>query len=396
MQLLISTGEVSGDLQGSLLVTALRKEALSRGIKLQISALGGHRMKSAGADLIADTSSIGAIGFWEAIPFVVPTLRVQSLVDQILKEQQLDVVVLIDYMGPNIRLGNKVKNMKFKIPIIYYIAPQEWAWSVGNSGTTDLIGFSDKILAIFKAEADFYSKKGGKVTWVGHPMLDTVKDLPERNEALKSLGISLNKKVVLLLPASRSQELKYLMPVLAKAAALLQAHDPSLYFVVPAGLSGFEKTLKGILDLHGVVGEVISADKTDKLKPLLFSVADLALGKSGTINMELALNFVPQIVGYKISRITAFILRKFLRFKVDHISPVNLLMKERLVPELIQDDFNPQSIFNLAIPLLEDPNVKSKMIKGYGRFRENLGDFGVTDRAAKEIIDLAVNKNLNF
>tara|TARA_Y100001968_G_C19446810_1_gene765842 strand:- start:3800 stop:4990 length:1191 start_codon:yes stop_codon:yes gene_type:complete len=394
MRLLISTGEVSGDLQGSLLVLALKKEAIKRGLDLQISALGGHRMNSAGANLIADTSSIGAIGFWEAIPFVIPTLRVQSLVDEVLEKEQLDVVVLIDYMGPNIRLGKKVKAIRPNIPIIYYIAPQEWAWRVGNVGTTDLIGFSDKILAIFKAEADFYSKKGGKVTWVGHPMLDMVKQLPERNEALNFLGIGLNKKVVLLLPASRSQELKYLMPVLAKAAALLQKQDPSLYFVVPAGLKSFEKILGNILDLYGVVGEVISADKTDELKPFLFSAADLAIGKSGTINMELALNLVPQIVGYKISRVTAFILRKFLRFKIDHISPVNLLMKERLIPELIQDEFTPESIVNLAIPLLEDPNTRSIMEKGYQRFRDNLGDYGVTDRAAKEIIDLALDNNL--
>ena len=393
MRLLISTGEVSGDLQGSYLVNALKRQASTRGINLQILALGGNRMKMAGANLIADTSSIGAIGFWEAIPFIIPTLRVQSLLDEILENQEPDLVVLIDYMGPNIRLGNKVKKMKSEIPIVYYIAPQEWAWSVGNSGTTDLIGFSDRILAIFKAEADFYLKKGGKVTWVGHPMLDTLQELPERDHALQVLGIELTKKIVLLMPASRSQELKYVMPVLAKAAALLQAHDPSLYFLVPAGLDIFEKTLREILDENGVIGEVIPAKNTDKLKPFLFAAAELALGKSGTINMELALNFVPQVVGYKISRITAFILRKFLRFKIDHISPVNLLMKERLIPELLQEDFNPQKIVSLALPLLVKSNARSRMINGYEKFRKSLGDYGVTDRAAKEIIELAIKKS---
>ena len=393
MRLLISTGEVSGDLQGSYLVEALKREASSRGLDLQIFALGGHRMKLAGANLIVDTSAIGAIGFWEAIPFVLPTLRAQSLVDEVLEKYHPDAVVLIDYMGPNIRLGNKIKNMQSKIPIVYYIAPQEWAWSVGNSGTTDLIGFSDRILAIFKEEAEFYSKKGGKVSWVGHPMLDTVKDLPSRDEALEFLGIDLTKKVVLLFPASRFQELKYLMPVLAKAAALLQDYDPSLYFVVPAGLNGFEETLEELLVENGVKGQVIPANKTDQLKPFLFSAADLAIGKSGTINMELALNLVPQIVGYKISRITAFILRKFLKFKVPHISPVNLLMQERLVPELLQAEFNPQAIFELSLELLKDSDAKSRMMSGYKRFRENLGDHGVTDRAAKEIIDLALMKN---
>tara|TARA_Y100001968_G_C19454354_1_gene771412 strand:- start:9706 stop:10896 length:1191 start_codon:yes stop_codon:yes gene_type:complete len=395
MRVLISTGEVSGDLQGGLLVKALHEEAVRRGVDLDILALGGQRMKSAGATLIADTSYIGAIGFWEALPFVLPTLKIQFAVDKIIETKQPDVVVLIDYMGPNIRLGNKVKKMKAKIPIVYYIAPQEWAWSVGSSGTTDLIGFSDKILAIFKVEADFYSQKGGNVTWVGHPMLDTLRELPDRNDALQRLDIGFKKKVVLLFPASRSQELNYLMPVLAKAAALLQSHDPSIYFLVPAGLKGFEKSIRDVLDEYGVHGKVIAAELTDELKPFLFAVADLAIGKSGTINMELAMNLVPQIVGYKISRITAFILRKFLRFKIDHISPVNLLMRERLVPELVQDQFNPELIFNSAKLLLEDDDTRSKMIKGYERFKENLGDDGVTDRAAKEIIDLAINRSSN-
>tara|TARA_Y100001968_G_C19454366_1_gene771487 strand:- start:10431 stop:11612 length:1182 start_codon:yes stop_codon:yes gene_type:complete len=390
IRLLISTGEVSGDLQGGLLVSALKREAELRGIHIEIFALGGKRMKEAGANLIADTSSIGAIGFWEALPFVIPTLKVQSLVDDVLKENPPNVVVLIDYMGPNIRLGNKVKNMKSNIPIVYYIAPQEWAWRVGSNGTTDLIGFSDRILAIFKSEADFYSKQGGNVTWVGHPMLDTYRKLPDRENSFSRLGIDPHKKVILLFPASRKQELRYLVPVLLQAALMLQKYDPSIYFVVPAGLEIFEEPLRNALASFGISGHVIASNQTDELKPFLFSIAELAIGKSGTVNMELALNSVPQIVGYKISRVTAFILKKFLRFSVDHISPVNLLLKERLIPELVQKEFTAEAIVKLAIPLLEDTQVRSSMIKGFGRLRSDLGEIGVTDRAAKEIIELAI------
>ena len=388
MRLLISTGEVSGDLQGSLLIKSLRGEAVRRGFDLEILALGGRRMERAGAELISDTSSIGAIGFWEALPYVLPTLRAQSLLDKVLKERLPDVVILIDYMGPNIRLGNKIKNLSTHIPIIYYIAPQEWAWRVGDGGTTDLIGFTDKILAIFKGEAKFYSSKGGNVSWVGHPMLDTLKELPERKSAFDRLGIDPRRKVLLLLPASRTQELRYLMPTLLEAASLLQSHDPSVYVVIPAGLESFEEPLTKALNSYGVDGKIIPAKKTDELKPFIFGCASLAIGKSGTINMELALNCVPQIVGYKISRITAFVLRKFLKFHVDHISPVNLMMNQRLVPELVQNDFTPESIVELAIPLLEDPLVRSRMIDGYMKFKHQLGEVGVTDRAAREILDI--------
>ena len=170
MKLLISTGEVSGDLQGSLLIKALKTNAEKRKIKLEIIALGGERMREAGAKLISNTSSIGAIGFLEALPYVLPTLNAQSKIDNYLSSSPPDAVVLIDYMGPNIRLGLKVKKKFPNIPIIYYIAPQEWAWRLGDSGTTDLISFTDKILAIFEEEANFYSSKGGNVKFVGHPI----------------------------------------------------------------------------------------------------------------------------------------------------------------------------------------------------------------------------------
>ena len=388
MRLLISTGEISGDLQGSFLIEALQREALRRGVPLRISALGGERMKAAGAELLANTSSIGAIGFLEALPFVIPTLRVQSYVDALLKREPPDAVILIDYMGPNIRLGNKVKKLNSSIPVIYYIAPQEWAWRLGDGGTTDLIDFSDRILAIFQAEAEFYSKRGGKVSWIGHPMVDVIHDLPTREEALSSLEIPREKKVLLLLPASRSQEIKYLMPTFAKAASLLQKRDPSIYVIVAAGMDSFEAPLRESLKLHGIDGEVIPAQKIDHLKPTIFAAADLALAKSGTINMELALHNVPQIVGYKVGRGTAFIARNILRFNVEHISPVNLLLKERLIPELVQESFTPESLAELAIPLLGNDSSRSLILKGYARLRENLGAPGATDRAAKEIMDL--------
>ncbi len=390
MRLLISTGEVSGDLQGSFLVKALLEEAKLRSLQLKLIALGGPKMKDAGAELIANTASIGAIGFWEALPYVIPTLRAQTVVDKLISQDPPDGLILIDYMGPNIRLGNKVKKLLPNIPITYYIAPQEWAWRLGDGGTTDLISFTDKILAIFTDEADFYSSRGGNVTWVGHPMLDNLKDLPDREQAFKILGIEKSRKVLLLLPASRTQELKYILPTILEAAALLQKHDPSIYILIPSGMESFNTALSTALSDFGLVGKVIPANKADSLKPCLFSAADIAIGKSGTVNMELALHGVPQVVGYKVSRPTSFIAKKLLRFNVKHISPVNLLLKQRLVPELLQDKFNSKDLFKNALPLLENTRERTEMLNGYKRLRQLLGDPGVTRRAAKEIIDLLV------
>ena len=387
VRVLISTGEVSGDLQGSLLVSALHRQAAVRGVPLEVMALGGARMQAAGAELLADTAPLGSIGLLEALPLVLPTLKLQARVNRELTARPPDAVVLIDYMGANVRLGQRLRRQLPQVPITYYIAPQEWAWRMNDGGTSSLLKFTDRILAIFPEEAAFYASRGAEVTWVGHPLLDLTADRPDRAEARRQLGLDPEGRLLLLLPASRPQELRYLMPVLAEVAARLQARDPGLAVMVPAGLSRFEQPLEEALAAAGVKARVIPAAEADALKPVLFAAADLALGKSGTVNLELALQGVPQVVGYRVSRLTAWVARYLLRFQVDHISPVNLLLKERLVPELLQDDFTVEDFLAQAIPLLDDGPSRARMHDGYRRLRETLGTPGVTDRAAAAILD---------
>ena len=387
VRLLISTGEVSGDLQGSLLIEALHRQASLRGLDLEVLALGGSRMQAAGAELLADTSPMGAIGLWEALPLVMPTLKLQARVDQVLQQRPPDGVVLIDYMGANVRLGNSLRRRLPSVPITYYIAPQEWAWRIGDGGTTQLLKFTDRILAIFPEEASFYASRGADVTWVGHPLLDSVANRPDRVAARARLSLPPEGRLLLLFPASRPQELKYLMPVLVQAAARLPARDPSLDVMVPAGLASFEQPLKEALSAAGVRASVVPAAEADTMKPWLFAAADLALGKSGTVNVELALHGVPQVVGYRVSRVTAWVARHLLRFQVKHISPVNLLLDERLVPELLQDAFDADQLVELAAPLLDNPAAREVMLSGYKRLTETLGKPGVTDRAACAILD---------
>ena len=386
-RLLISTGEVSGDLQGGLLVTALHQEAQRRQLDLEIVALGGERMRQAGATLLANTTPMGSIGLWEALPLVLPTLRVQRRVSRWLKQSPPDAVVLIDYMGANVNLGLKVKRRLPGVPILYYIAPQEWAFRVGEGGSTRLIGFTDRILAIFPEEARFYGARGAQVTWVGHPLLDTLTDLPSREAARAQLGLSEHERLLLLFPASRTQELRYLLPPLAAAAAELQRRCPGLRVMVPAGQAAFEPVLSEMLAAAGVQAEVVPAARADALRPLLCAAADLALNKSGTVNLELALRGVPQVVAYRVSRPTAWVARHLLRFQVDHISPVNLVLGERLVPELLQDQFSAEAVVQEALPLLQEGPARTRVLEGYRRLRQALGEPGVTGRAAAAILD---------
>ena len=245
-KIFISTGEVSGDLHGSLLSKALFDEAGKKSLDLEICGLGGERMKREGVKILQDTTSISAIGIWEAIPLLLPTIKIQRRLYKLLKKYPPDCLILIDYMGPNINIGTKLKRSRNNnIPIYYYIAPQEWAWRVGNNSTTNLINFSDKIFAIFKQEANFI-KEGGNVFWVGHPMIDLTKKLPSKKVSREILKLKENQNILLLMPASRPQELKYILPTFLKTAKQLQLRYPSLIIYIPSCRSAFDEQFERV------------------------------------------------------------------------------------------------------------------------------------------------------
>ena len=386
-KIFISTGEVSGDLHGGLLANALFNEAEKRSVDLEICGLGGERMRKEGVKILQDTTSISAIGIWEALPLIIPTIRIQRRFYKLLKKYPPDCLILIDYMGPNINIGAKLKRSRNNIPIYYYIAPQEWAWRVGNNSTTNLINFSDKIFAIFKQEAIFYRRRGGNVSWVGHPMLDLTKKLPSKKFSRTILKLKANQNILLLMPASRPQELKYILPTFLKTAKKLQLRYPSLLVYIPSCRSIFDEKFRQGLEKYEIKGKVISQQDNSKFMPYIYSLTKLALCKSGTVNMELALYGIPQIIGYRVSRVTAFIAKRILNFKVRFISPVNLLVKKFIIPEFVQKNFNEKKIFFKACRLLDLTSEKVKIKKGYTLLRKELGEEGVVDRAAKEIIN---------
>ena len=386
-KIFISTGEVSGDLHGSLLAKELFEESRKQSIDLEIYGLGGEKMKRSGVKIIKDTTPISAIGIWEAVPLVLPMIKIQKKFLNVLIAKSPDCLILIDYMGPNISIGRELKKKKINMPIYYYIAPQEWAWRVGNNSTTDLIGFSDKIFAIFQQEANFYKKRGGRVTWIGHPMVDLTKKLPTKKESRKYLDLASNQNILLIMPASRPQEIKYILPTFIRVAQKLQRKYPDLVVFIPSCRDVFDQSFQKALDKNNINGRVISTSEIEKNKVYIYSLSKLALCKSGTVNMELALYGIPQVVGYKVSRVTAFIAKKILNFKLRFISPINLLMKRQIVPEFVQKEFNVNSVFRKSCKLLEKNDEKLKMKQGYKLLKNNLGDEGVTKRAAKEIIN---------
>ncbi|BAZ39145.1 lipid-A-disaccharide synthase [Calothrix sp. NIES-4101] len=386
MRIFISTGEVSGDLQGSLLIAALQHQAATVGQELEIVALGGDKMAAAGASLLGNTTRISSFGLLEALPYILPTLQIQRRAIKYLQQNPPDIVVLIDYMGPNLTIANYLRRHSPQIPIVYYIAPQVWVSSLTTGDTQKIIDVSNKLLAIFPAEARFFAEKQANVTWVGHPLLDRMQEFPSREVARENLGMTDNTINVALLPASRPQELKYLMPVMFQTAKLLQEKLPQIHFWIPLSLEFYRDKIEQSLQEYGLQATIISGQQKEVL-----AAADLAITKCGTVNLELGLLQVPQVVLYRLHPFTYWVATKILKVTFPFASPVNLMVMKEIVSEFIQEQATPENLTQAAMELLLNPERKQQMQANYREMRENMGEVGVCDRAASEIFQLAAS-----
>nr|WP_290228438.1 lipid-A-disaccharide synthase [Trichocoleus desertorum] len=403
MRLFISTGEVSGDLQGALLVTALKQQAQALGIELEILALGGDRMAQAGATLLGNTTAIGSVGLLESLPYIWPTLQIQRRAKQYLRQHPPDLVVLIDYLGPNVAIGSYVRQYLPQVPIAYFIAPQEWVWSLSPRNTARIVNITDRLLAIFPEEARYFAEHGAKVSWVGHPLVDRMQAAPDRASARQALGIPDDQIAIALLPASRRQELKYLMPVIFQAAQQIQAQLPQVHFWIPVSLEAYRQPIEQAIQHYGLratllagqglagqglAGQVSNSKFEESITLRAIAAADLAIGKSGTVNLEIALLNVPQVVLYRVGAVTAWIARHILKFSIPFMSPPNLVEMKAVVPEFLQDQATPDNIAQAGLELLLNPARRQQTLNDYQAMRQAIGEVGACDRAAKEILQL--------
>ncbi len=382
-QIFISTGEVSGDLQGGLLVEALYRRAAARAIEIEVFALGGDRMAKAGAELLGNTSSIGSVGILESLPYVLPTLRFQRRARRVLRQRSPDVAILIDYLGPNLGMGRYLQQQSPQVPLVYYIAPQEWVWSFGSRNTAEIVKMTKRLLAIFPEEARYFAERGADVTFVGHPLVDRVQSAPSREAARASLGIGDTETAIALFPASRRQEIQYLLPVMFEAAQQIQQRLPQARFWIPLSLESYRPAIEAAMQRYGLSATLVSGQDQ-----AIAAAADLALTKSGTVNLELALLKIPQVVLYRVSPVTAWIARHVLKFSIPFMSPPNLVEMRSIVPEFLQDEATPHNIAEAGLELLLNPERRAQMLMDYEAMRAALGSDGVCDRAAEAILSL--------
>ena len=367
-KIMIVAGEASGDLHGGKLVQAMLRIDQS----LRFYGIGGNKMKAAGVELIADSADMAVVGLTEVVSKLGMILKVMTQLKASLKADKPDLIILIDYPDFNLPMAKAAK--KNGIRVFYYISPQVWAWRKGRIGKIKKI--VDKMAVILPFEALLYHEAGVDATFVGHPLLDVVKTKYSRKEALAKFGLSEGVITVGILPGSRQSEVVRLLPDMLKAAEIIEKKIAPVQFVLPLADTLDVAFVSHIIEHYPMTVRIIRDEVYD-----VIGCTDIAMVASGTATLETALMETPMIVIYKVSAPSYYVGKMVIN--VGHIGLVNIIAGKTVVPELIQDEANPERIAGEVIDILTNSERMEGIKTELSKIRGMLGSPGAAERAAQ-------------
>jgi lipid-A-disaccharide synthase len=363
----LSVGEPSGDLHGAALARALRRRI--PGVRLV--GLGGPRMAAEGVDLLADVEDLAVMGFVEVLGRLPFFLRLRRRVFSALETARVDLVIPVDYPGFNLRLARRARARG--IGVLYYIAPQVWAWHASRARL--LARDADRVAVILPFEEEFLRENGAVAEFVGHPLLDHQPGEWDREGWLRERGFDPDRPLLALFPGSRRQEVHRHLGIFRDTASRLVAERPGLQVVIGAAPGIPEAAYEG----GGFPRTTESAE--------LLRAATAALVKSGTTTLEAALAGTPFVVCYRMNPLTFQIARRLVR--VPHIALANLVAGRRIVPEFVQEEASPPRLAAALAPLLDPTSLeRAEIVAGLSEVRRRLGRGGAAERVAEIAAEL--------
>lgn len=360
--LLVVAGEASADQHGARVIQALRR--LCGG--LDCFGLGGPRLREAGLAEIADASALAVVGISEVVRGLGRIRRVFRSVLQACADRRPGAALLIDLPDFNLRLARRLGRMG--IPVLYYIAPQAWAWRRGR--VRQLRRRVRRLCVVFPFEREFFARYGITVEFVGHPLSE------------EGVGpAAARPRTVAIVPGSRPREIERLLPALAGAARILAKRHPPLDFVLPLAPGVSEEQVRALLEQAGLEATLVHGGAARAL-----AGARLALIASGTATLEAAFAGVPMVVVYRVSRTTYALVRPV--FRLDHVCIVNILAGREVVPELLQRRVRPEIIADKALPLLLEGEERETALRGMAQVVAGLGTDQPSERVAERLAGL--------
>jgi lipid-A-disaccharide synthase len=395
MKVMVSCGEVSGDLYAGALVGEIRRRVPDA----DVFGFGGDRLEAAGGRLLGHFRGLTVTGLTEALRVLPRSYVMLRMLVAAARQHRPDVVVPIDFPDFNFRLMAAIHRLG--IPVVYYISPQLWAWRQGRMAT--MKRHADKVLVIFPFEASYYESAGVPVEFVGHPLVDLAHAVQPRSAFLRDRGLVPDAPTVALLPGSRPNEVERIAPAMVAALPLIRQHVPDVQFVVAcapglpdvlfapfltgaakAGLYGGSRTRDSNSGAGaGFSRPVLAHDRTDDV----LAACDVVITASGTATVQAALHERPMVVVYRLSPLTYRLGKPFVA--VDTYAMPNLVAGRRIVPELIQSDCTPQRIAAETVSFLSDRELHARTREALRRVREKLGAPGASARAADAILEVA-------
>ncbi|MBF0501658.1 MAG: lipid-A-disaccharide synthase [Candidatus Riflebacteria bacterium] len=365
-----AVGEHSGDLHGSLIIQHLKKAAP----ELIAEGIGGPLMTGAGFKALHSIDELGVIGFVEVLSNLGRLLKIYKDVKRHFLDKRPDLLVLIDYPGFNVRLAEAARAIGIRV--LYYICPQVWAWHAGRS--VKIARVIDEAIVVFPFEVEIWKRAGAEVHWFGHPLVDIVgaKTTPAAFRMEFNLG---DGPVVSLLPGSRNQEIYYILPALLATAERILAERPTTKFLLPMAGTIDEAQIEPHLRGRKLPLKLLRDRTYDAV-----AASDLALVASGTATLECALLGTPMIIVYQTNFFTS-VLSKFL-IQAPHIGLPNVIAGEKIVPEFIRWQFQPEPVAREALAILGDEKRRKIMRERLAGVRSQLGEANAGHRVAEHIL----------
>ena len=373
MKIMLSAGETSGDLHGAALARELR--ALDPSIAL--IGFGGAEMAAAGVTLRQNYTDYNVMGISAVLLNLRRLFVLLDDLTRLMEEERPDVLVIIDYPDFNWRLAARAKERG--IPVFSYIPPSAWAWRKGRAKSCAAL--ADEIVAIFPHELPPYEAAGANISFVGNPLIDTVRAEMEPEEACRHFGIEENDVPILLMPGSRREEIERLLPPMLGAAEILQTRDPARRCFRPVAGGVDEQRIE-----EHLAASPVKVTLTHDARYALMKAARAAIAASGTVVMEAAVMGLPAVVLYRMSALSYFVGR--LLVDVPRFSLPNILLGETFETELLQGAVQPERIAAAMEPIIADGEARSYVTERLARAVEMLGEPHAARRVAEKIIAL--------
>lgn len=377
MKIMMSAGEASGDLHGA----RLAKEMLEMEPDVELFGFGGAKMAEAGVRLVRDCRDYSIMGVWEVVLGLGRLLQLEKTLVESMREEKPDLLLIIDYPDFNWRLAAKAKALG--VPVFSYIPPSAWAWRKGRAKKCAAI--AKEIVTIFHHEIGPYVTAGANVSFLGNPLVDTVRADMEPEAARAFFGLKNGERAALLLPGSRRQEISFLLPDMLKAVRLLKEKRPETRFFLPVAPGLERQEIERHIEKSGASVELTEEHVYD-----LMGAADFAIATSGTVVMEAALMDLPAVVCYRMGRLNYAIGRMLV--KIDHFSLPNIILGEEAEPELLQDEVTPERIAEEAAKLYKGEPQRDSVMARLKVAVLQLGPPGASVRVAAHVLAAAAGR----